>query len=60
MGVEPMQEQRLQRGGTNTTAGLYILEFPPPPGGNQRVWRWGRKSQMETREKKEIWGKYNF
>ena len=57
-----MQEQRLQRSGTNTTAGLYILEFPPPVGGggNQRVWRWGRKSQMETREKKEIWGKYNF
>ena len=39
-----------------THAGLYILEFSP----NQRVWRWGRKSKGEKREKKEIWGKYNF
>ena len=44
-------------------AGLYILEFSPPRWGgekNQRVWRWGRKSKGEKREKKEIWGKYNF
>ena len=44
-------------------SGLYILEFSPPPVGgekNQRVWRWGRKFKGEKREKKEIWGKYNF
>ena len=29
-------------------------------GGNQRVWRWGGKSKREKREKKKIWGKYNF
>ena len=28
--------------------------------GNQRIWRWGKKSKGEKREKREIWGKYNF
>ena len=38
------------------------LAPPPPPmeGGNQRVWRWGRKSKGEKREEKKILGKYNF
>ena len=39
-----------------------FLSFPLPGGGggNQRVWRWGRKSKGEKGEKKKIWGKYNF
>ena len=34
--------------------GLYIIEFPLMGGGNQRVWRWGRKPKGEKREKKKI------
>ena len=33
--------------------GLYIIEF-------QRVWRWGRISKGRKKEKKKIWGKYDF
>ena len=52
-----MQEQRLQRSGTNTTAGLYI----PAVGGGIKGSGDGEGNQRRKKEKKKkIWGKYNF
>ena len=46
----------------NVKAGLYIVEFPSPGGGerNPRVWRLGRKSKGKNREKSKIGGKSDF
>ena len=52
-----MQEQRLQRGGTNTTAGLYILEFPPPGGGESKGLEMGKEITDGNKRKKRNLGK---
>ena len=45
----------------NNFAGLYILEFRPPPvGGGSKVLEMKKEINGGKREKKEIWGKYNF
>ena len=42
-------------------AGLYIIEFPPPAGGGKsKGLEMGKGKEGEKREKKKIWGKYNF
>ena len=44
-------------------SGLYILEFSPPPvggGKKSKGLEMGKEINGEKREKKEIWGKYNF
>ena len=52
-----MQEQRLQRSGTNTTAGLYILEFPPPGGGESKGLEMGKEIKGGKKRKKGNLGK---
>ena len=52
-----MQEQRLQRSGTNTTAGLYI---PAVGGGIKGSGDGEGNHRWKQEKKKEIWGKYNF
>ena len=47
-----MQEQRLQRSGTNPTAGLYILEFPPPGGGESKGLEMGKEIKGGKKRKK--------
>ena len=43
------------------TAGLYIVPYSPPPGGNEGFGEGEEKGRSKKREKKKkTWGKYNF
>ena len=52
----------IRRNVVEKNAGLYIFKFPLPPGGggNQRVWRWGRKSRREKGKKRKFWENITF